>query len=80
MIAVHAAAAGRVLDVQLAEPEICLQAEGEIEILAGTGYCRACKSEGRNPKTGGKPCGGYINSGYSPYACKNCDHSYDQHD
>ena len=48
-------------------------------VTAGSGACRACAREGKNPKTGGRPCGGYINTGYAPFACKNCDHSYDQH-
>ena len=49
-------------------------------ITAGSGACRACRREGRNPKTGGKPCGGYIDAGYSPYPCKTCGHAYDQHE
>jgi hypothetical protein len=54
-------------------------AELDDQIVAGSGYCIACKEEGSNPKTGGPPCRGYISSGVSPYACKNCDHSYDRH-
>ena len=53
--------------------------EEEYAIVAGSGACRACAREGKNPQTGGRPCGGYISTGYSPYACKNCGHSYDQH-
>jgi len=49
-------------------------------LTAGSGACRACRREGRNPKTGGKPCGGYINAGYSPYPCKTCGRAYDQHE
>ena len=42
-------------------------------VIAGTGPCRACRREG-------KTCGGYISTGYSPYGCKTCGHSYDQHE
>lgn len=63
-------------------PCACLHTAEEHEehtVVAGTGACGACHREGKNPKTGGRPCEGYINVGYSPYHCKNCDHSYDQH-
>ena len=50
----------------------------EDHIVAGSGACRACKSEGRNPKTGGVPCGGYIKRGFSA-DCDNCGHASTQH-
>ncbi len=45
----------------------------EDHLVAGNGPCRACRREG-------KTCGGYISTGYSPYACKTCGHAYDQHE
>ena len=45
----------------------------EDHVVAGNGPCRACRREG-------KTCGGYISTGYSPYACKTCGHAYDQHE
>lgn len=53
-------------------PGECLHSE-EDHVVAGTGSCRACKREG-------KTCGGYISTGYSPFACKTCGHAYDQHE
>ena len=52
--------------------------EEEEHVVAGSGACRACKSEGRNPKTGGVPCGGYIKRGFSA-DCDNCGHASNQH-
>lgn len=60
-------------------PGACVHQEEDHIVVAGTGACGACQREGKNPKTGGRPCGGYINAGYNPYPCKNCGHSYDQH-
>lgn len=48
------------------------------EERGGTGYCVACQREGKNPKTGGPPCGGYIRRGFSA-DCDNCGHSSTQH-
>ena len=61
-------------------PGACMHPEEEHIVVAGSGACRACRREGRNPKTGGSPCGGYIDAGYSPYPCKTCGHAYDQHE
>lgn len=47
----------------------------EDHVVAGSGPCRACRREGKPNK-----CGGYISTGYSPYACKTCGHAYDQHE
>ncbi len=46
-------------------------------IVNGSGPCRACKLEGKNPKTGGAPCGGYISGSWS--TCSNCGHHWNEH-
>ncbi|MFZ1935262.1 MAG: hypothetical protein WCB27_08415 [Thermoguttaceae bacterium] len=51
----------------------CVSCPEEHHVTAGSGACRACRREG-------KTCGGYISTGYSPYACKTCGHAYDQHE
>ncbi len=51
----------------------CVSCCEEHHVSAGNGPCRACRREG-------KTCGGYISTGYSPYACKTCSHGYDQHE
>ena len=64
----------------LAEPPAKRPAKtAEYPVVAGTGTCRACRREGKNPKTGGRPCGGYI-GGYPTNTCKTCGHAWDQHE
>jgi hypothetical protein len=65
--------------ILVAAPAGCVSCCEEDHVVAGSGACRACQREGKNPKTGGKPCGGYIDAGYNPYPCKTCGHAYDQH-
>ncbi len=65
--------------ILVAAPGACVSCCEEDHVVAGSGECRACKKEGKNPKTGGRPCGGYVNAGYTPYPCKTCGHAYDQH-
>src|SRR6266508_3273054 len=59
-------------------PEFLPYPADQDHVVVGSGACRACKSEGRNPKTGGKPCGGYIRVGFSP-DCHTCGHGSDPH-
>lgn len=71
-----AAPSGGVLDTELVEPEEFLPyTEGEGHVVAGTGFCWACKREGRP-----NDCGGYKKPA-SGTTCANpkCGHDYSQH-
>lgn len=74
MTATQLPTSGGVLDIELVERETSLPyGEEEVHVVAGSGWCIACKNEGRKPG-----CHGYTR-GNQTNICGTCGHHYDRH-